>query len=130
MPKLTLQGCKHPLLRPWGADYDPWTSEGMTQVTCMVCYERLEVGKDLAAAQAHVFGRRGGGVDNSNLPHAKPAMLCEHAHKQPIDKPAKFTHGEYTDALCEDCGVVLRHPEGPGRWEEVIFNGYVIREEP
>lgn len=130
MPKLTLHGCKHPILKPWGPDYDPWTSEGMKQVTCLVCYERLVIEADDTAAQARVFGRRGGAVDNSKLPRADPATVCEHAHKQPIEKPPKFTGGEYTDALCEDCGVVLRHPEGPGRWEEVIFNGYVIREEP
>jgi len=128
LPKLTLQGCKHPILQPWGADYDPWTSEGSKQVTCMVCYERLIVEDDQPANR--IFGRRGGAMDNSKLPRAQPALPCEHRSKTPIQKPEKFTHGDYTDALCETCGVVLRHPEGPGQWEEVIFNGYVIREEP
>jgi ribosomal protein S27E len=129
LPKLTLQGCKHPLLRPWGADYDPWTSEGMTQVTCLVCYERLLIGEGDPAA--HAYSRRTArSADYSHLAHADPALPCQHQTKTPIEKPEKFTHGEYTDALCEECGVVLRHPEGPGRWEEVIFNGYVIREEP
>lgn len=124
MAKLTLAGCKHPILKPWGDAYPDGDFE-VSHVTCMVCYERL-----IASKEDIQFQRSQLRNDNSRLKRDQPAELCEHMHKLPIAKDPKFTHDEYTDALCEDCGVVLRHPEGPGHWEEVIFNGYKIREEP
>lgn len=109
MAKLTLQGCGHRVTRSWGDEL---------HATCMICYERLrQLGTSTGRADRHWISDT-------------PAPLCEHKYKETIEKAAKYKHGEYIDALCMDCGVVLRHPEGPGGWEEVVHNGFVIKEEP
>lgn len=128
MAKLTLSGCKHSILKPWGDAY-PGGEYVITHVTCMICYERL-INDEEAIEKSRTLARVATKNDNSHLRRDRPALPCEHRNKTPIDKPPKYVHGDYTDALCDDCGVVLRHPEGPGRWEEVLHNGYVIREEP
>jgi hypothetical protein len=57
-----------------------------------------------------------------------PPGACEHARKKPVGQQLTL-HRDYTDAMCMDCGRVLRHPDGPGSWEEVLFYGYLIKEE-
>jgi ribosomal protein S27E len=119
MPILTLKGCTHPVLSPWGDETDDYSD--LRTVTCMVCYERL-----LAPNTGYRTK-----VKTELLTPAPPALFgCPHTSKNPIPKDPKFKTSDYQDALCNDCGCVLRHPEGPGSWDEVIFNGYVIREEP
>lgn len=58
-----------------------------------------------------------------------PARTCDHPDKRPVSV-AITNKMPYRDAICDDCGVILRHPDGPGQWVEVLFNGYLIREEP
>lgn len=115
--KLTLEGCKHIrfLRSTRGRD-------GRQHVTCASCYQRLVSAvsdeDDSFAYQA---------TTTAWLPDA-PAAVCEHAHRQGIQ--ILNIRQNYHDAICTDCGVVLRHPDGPGEWVEVLFNGFLIAEPP
>lgn len=106
--KLILEGCPHKRFLPYGdiADHDEPT------FTCLTCYQRLRARDhpDLAIVKDY------------------PPGVCEHQHKKPVGQ-ALTAHRDYTDALCTDCGRVLRHPDGPGSWEDVMFYGLIIREE-
>lgn len=117
MAKLTLQGCKHGPVKLWD-DED-------VHGTCMVCYERLR------KVEGNYTATGGFRLPPESWTRDTPAPFCLHRDKETIVKPPKFRHyTDHIDALCLDCGVVLRHPEGPGEWEEVVFNGYRIKEEP
>lgn len=110
--RLKLADCAHERTIPYSLVSDS-PQKIIIRATCPSCYQRLIV---------TVAGRVGVIPDT-------PAVMCDHPHKKPISE-AITKRLPYQDALCTDCGRVLRHPDGPGRWEEVIFYGYVIHEEP
>lgn len=110
--KITLEGCRH------GKYATLDTADDVVRATCLICYQRI-VGTFDRATYQPVW---------SAAP--APTFICAHRSKDPIQKSPKFANKNFTDALCNDCGVVLRHPDGKGEWTEVLFNGYLIREEP
>lgn len=108
--KVTLEGCKHAKFELYGDVRD----HSDPKMTCLHCYHRLRVN-----------------VNSSGLPawvDDFPPGACDHSRKKPVSQ-ALTVKRDYTDAMCLDCGRVLRHPDGPGSWEDVIFYGYVIHEE-
>lgn len=115
MVKLMLAGCSHPIVER----YD--TAPEVIRGTCMNCYVRLII----TSSAARRAGGRGGWE-----PDRPVAFVCTHPMKTPITRHSKITSGNWHEALCSKCGTVLRHPDGPGSWEEVVFSGYVISEEP
>lgn len=90
-------------------------SEGVQFGTCTICYQRLR-SRDGPANVLSSF--------KAWLPDHAPAP-CDHTSKTPVATQLTLRE-KYRDAMCTECGVVLRHPDGPGSWEEVIFNGYLI----
>lgn len=114
--KFTLNGCEH------GVAVYTWTGQergdGFVHGTCVTCYQRVRILR-------HLYN----GFRSLNWIADLPAAVCMHGTKIPIAE--EITRKlPYKDAVCDRCGVVLRHPDGPGEWAEVIFNGYLIREEP
>lgn len=115
--KFTLKGCEHKVLEPWG---NPPANSDEYYATCVSCYERL------------IFGMSAwDGRNNIAIPTRKappPKVRCPHKHRKPV--AAKVTkHMPYRDAICTDCGVIQRHPDGRGVWTDVLFYGYLIKEE-
>lgn len=104
--RLKLNGCEHRAVSQWATD----------RFTCLSCYRRLRGQLDPKRVGADL------------LPDT-PAGVCEHVSKVPISEAITKAQ-PYQDALCTQCGRVLRHPDRPGRWTEVMFYGYVIHEEP
>lgn len=111
---MTLEGCQHKrrLISRRGRD-------GRMHMTCATCYQRLV---SAASDEDDSFT-----LSRAWLPDSPPPV-CRHFHRQGIEpiSPRQAHH----DAVCTDCGVVLRHPDGPGQWAEVMFNGYLIAEPP
>lgn len=109
--KVTLEGCRHTAFEPYGdiANHDD------PKVTCLSCYHRLRAEIDARTNRLTM-------VDD----YAPGA--CSHPRKKPVGQSLTAKRS-YHDAMCLDCGRVLRHPDGPGSWDEVIFYGYVILEE-
>lgn len=116
MPKFKLEGCKHAAKLHYGL-----SNSTRQTFTCLTCYQRL------AADYAPVLDDFTVTVTPVN--DFPPGPSCTHPSKKPVGE-ALTKHRDYTDAFCVDCGRVLRHPNGPGSWEEVLFYGYVIKEEP
>lgn len=110
--KIVLESCKHPHIA-YNNDY-PYVA------TCLSCYERLSMSGEPLYPRAKTM---------RDLVKAKPVWGCPHRHKEPVSATLTATR-PYRDAMCQDCGVVLRHPDGPGAWEEVLFYGYLIHESP
>lgn len=113
MAKVTLTGCAHPFTKNWSRDEDGWT-----HMTCLACYQRL---KQFARDEPKVN-------DTPVIPGQ-----CEHRPKDALtpNRDARFASAVTShDALCTDCGCVVRHPDGKGAWEEVIWNGFLILEMP
>lgn len=113
--KIKLTECNHSsALKPWGDGYG-WET-GYTTVTCLKCYRRLRY-----------MGFTSGLVNDGCVPDTPPAP-CEHTNKKSVSE--EITRNmSYFDAMCQDCGVILRHPDIGRGWTEVIFNGYIIEEE-
>lgn len=109
--KVTLEGCRHNLFEPYGdiANHDD------PKVTCLNCYHRLRTHFDARTGRVTLRDDYAPGV-------------CGHPRKKPVGQSLTAKRN-YHDAMCVDCGRVLRHPDGPGSWDEVIFYGYVILEE-
>lgn len=107
--KFTLDPCQHRSYEPYGNDPRD------ACVTCLNCYHRLRAWYDETSARLTM-------VDDY------PPRICKHERKKPVSKSLNAKR-DYTDAMCKDCGCVLRHPDGPGSWEEVLFYGLVIKEE-
>ena len=107
--KYTVEGCRHKKCEPYGT-----LDHNSPRLTCTTCYRRLR-------AAISETGRL-------ELVPDYPAAPCEHARKQTVGA-ALNAKRDHMDAMCLDCGRVLRHPDGPGSWEEVRFYGYVIHEE-
>jgi ribosomal protein S27E len=105
--KIKLVGCEHKKLH--AAIHAP-------AITCLSCYRRLWTARD-----AH--------GNPCVVPAAPAPPLCTHAAKTPISEQITRNFNYY-DAVCNWCGVVLRHPDGKGAWEEVMFYGHLISEEP
>lgn len=100
--KIAMQICAHRHVR----QYDEFG-------TCLTCYQRLRTDDTTQKWE----------------PDAPVTFLCDHRDKEPILISQMRTLKTY-DASCARCGTVLRHPDGPGAWEEVVFSGFIIREEP
>lgn len=86
------------------------------RATCLNCFHRV-VADDRDAKY----------VDDPIAPGP-----CEHKNKQalPIVTAVQENEKQPFRAVCEDCGVVLIHDDGPGGWREYMFYGYRIEEEP
>lgn len=109
--KFTLEGCRHAKFEPYGnISYGDEST-----VTCLSCYHRLRPKFDEQTGRLIM-------VDDV------PPGQCDHPRKKPVQQQLT-AHRDYTDAMCLDCGRVLRHPDGPGTWEDVLFYGFVIKEE-
>jgi len=102
--KLTLEGCKHAYVETY--------KRGSGFALCMHCYQRLCLNPARSSP---------GWVPDL------PVAPCDHREKKPINTVITKRQS-HNDAMCLECGSALRHPEGPGYWEEVVFNGYVIQE--
>lgn len=100
--RYTLEGCAHWKVKSY--DYG--------QGTCLLCYRRV---KATEGAWGVVW------VPDS------PTWMCNHPNKTFITDTA-MTDPERFDAMCTDCGSILRRQDDA--WREVIFNGFLIREEP
>lgn len=109
--KVTLEGCRHVKFEPYG----DVANHNDPKVTCLSCYHRLRAALDPHTGRLHM-------VDDY------PPGACGHPRKKPVSQ-ALTAKRDYTDAMCLDCGRVLRHPDGPGQWEDVLFYGYIIKEE-
>lgn len=109
--KFVLEGCKHVRFEPYG----DVANHNDPRFVCLSCYHRLRSEYNEATGRLDI-------VDDY------PPAACDHLRKKPVGQ-ALTAHRDYTDAMCLDCGRILRHPDGPGQWEDVIFYGLVIREE-
>lgn len=109
---VVLEGCPHSHVALRARD-----AHDVAFGTCTGCYTRLRSDGPYNTL----------GPDKRWLPDAAAAP-CPHTAKVPVAEQAT-KRLRYRDALCVLCGVVLRHPDGPGDWEEVIFNGYLIEED-
>lgn len=123
--KLTVEGCKHAKLKVWTKSRGVSDGYSVLRATCMACYERMSISVgDLMTSQREVMWN----LDGEPWATDTPAPPCAHPVKVPMESlgvPKGFE-----DAICLDCGCVLRHPDGRGRWEEVVFNGFLIAEPP
>lgn len=113
--QLKMQSCQHqrPVVYELLVDSP---EQGAFRATCPACYRRLRIEVDFTTGRV---------VASDDT----PAVRCSHTHKKPISE-AITRRLPYQDALCWDCGRVLRHPNDRGTWTEVRFYGFVIREEP
>lgn len=103
----TLQAtCEHNNVEPW-----KWTGDQTEHWFCHTCYARL-----IRYSWEHI---------EADVP---VTGLCEHrGNKTPLAQHT--TNQEGPRALCMECGCAVEHPDGPGSWEEVLFNGLLIQEE-
>jgi hypothetical protein len=102
MPKYTLAGCKHRKTSGYGGGRD---------FTCLMCCQRLTYDGNYQAVPAPAW-------DGQCL------HLTSFLH--PIETLGKQANER---AHCKNCGCVVEHPPGPGKWTPVQFYGYLIREE-
>lgn len=109
--KITLEGCKHRAIESWG-DGDVYAA----YATCLNCYERFVIHAPTNHRQMRFE------------PAPPPPIRCPHRHRKPV--AAQVTKNmPYRDAICTECGVIQRHPDGRGAWTDVQFYGYLIKEE-
>jgi hypothetical protein len=112
--KITLEGCQHKWVETRSTNARTSTAYG----TCTHCYVRVKRRTDVDALAPKQW-----------VPDA-PVGPCTHGFdKKPISE-VRNKRQDFRDAICMGCGVVLRHPDGPGQWDEVIYNGFIIEEEP
>lgn len=112
--KLVMEGCSH----GW-VERRRVNEHGIVFGTCTHCFVRLRSDgpEDVLSPD-----------DKAWLPDYAPAP-CDHVAKKAIGIMRNKSL-DYHDAVCLDCGVVLRHPDGPGEWQEVLFNGFIIEDTP
>lgn len=110
MSTYTLDGdCQHKRSEPWN-----WTVDDC--FTCLLCFQRIRV-----EVHPEMF-------DIKVTPLPAPSGTCAHPRSSMrgvnlLRFPEKLT------AICQECGCLLWHEDGPGSWHPVIFYGYRIREE-
>lgn len=93
-----------------------WKRDKVDHALCRTCYVRL------------IYIRWDKPPYENPVPDIPVDGSCQHlGDKRPL---ARRSVQQTTDeALCTDCGCAIRHPDGPGSWEEVVFNGFLIEEE-
>jgi hypothetical protein len=108
MPKYTLGACTHRRTAGYGKD-------GNGYFTCLLCFRRF------------MFVRREDSMQRDAVP--APAWDGQCLHIASFLNPLDSAKGRPDRAHCTNCGCVVEHPPGPGKWTPVVFYGYLIREE-
>lgn len=108
--KYTLESCKHRRLETWG--------DGAKHATCLLCFRRFRLAADRDTRRRIYL----------DAPPWDGQCLHVTSFLKPFDRMGKQDSHDY--AICVNCGCVVSHPPGPGKWTPVLFYGYVIDEVP